>query len=126
MIQSDVTAQTQRLKNADVDVLIAYAIPPQAASMVKAARETLNWDVPILVSGINCSDIFILLAGAKDAEGIVSVVFGPMVSQTDHPAVQKYQKIWDKFGSGGDVQQLRLLRHVRRRDDGASSGDGRP
>ena len=99
-IQSDVTAQTQRLKNANVDVLVAYAIPPQAASMVKAARETLNWNVPIVVSGINCSDIFVLLAGAKDAEGVVSVVFGPQVYQTDHPAVQKYAKIWEKYGTG--------------------------
>ncbi|MBE3110080.1 MAG: ABC transporter substrate-binding protein [Acidobacteria bacterium] len=100
VIQSDVTAQTQRLKNAHVDVLVAYAIPPQAANMVHAARETLSWDVPILVSGINCSDIFILLAGAENAEGIVSVVFGPQVYQTEHPAVQKYQKIWEKFGNG--------------------------
>jgi branched-chain amino acid transport system substrate-binding protein len=108
VIQSDVTAQTERLNNANVDVLIAYAIPPQAASMVKAARETLNWDVPIIVSGINCSDIFILLAGAKDAEGIVSVVFGPMVSQTDDPAVQKYQKVWDKFGNGGPLSNFSM------------------
>jgi branched-chain amino acid transport system substrate-binding protein len=100
VIQSDVTAQTQRLKNAGVDVLVAYAIPPQAASMVKAARETLHWDVPIVVSGINCSDIFIALAGAQDAEGVVSVVFGPQVYQTDHPAVQKYSKIWAKYGNG--------------------------
>ncbi len=106
VIQSDVTAQTERLKNANVDVLIAYAIPPQAASMVKAARETLSWDVPILVSGINCSDIFVALTGAKDAEGVVSVVFGPMVSETDNPAVQKYQKIWDKFGSGGALSNF--------------------
>jgi ABC-type branched-subunit amino acid transport system substrate-binding protein len=106
VIQSDVTAQTERLKKANVDVLIAYAIPPQAASMVKAARETLSWDVPIIVSGINCSDIFILLASAKDAEGIISVVFGPMVSQTDDPAVQKYSKIWDKFGNGGALSNF--------------------
>ncbi|MGD0766084.1 MAG: ABC transporter substrate-binding protein, partial [Dehalococcoidia bacterium] len=72
----------------------------QAASMVKAARETLNWDVPIVVSGINCSDIFILLASAKDAEGVVSVVFGPMVYQTENPAVQKYSQIWAKYGTG--------------------------
>ncbi len=105
-IQSDMTAQTERLKKANVDVLIAYAIPPQAASMVKAARETLNWNVPILVSGINCSDIFTLLAGPKDAEGVVSVVFGPMVSQTDNPPVQKYSKIWDKFGNGGALSNF--------------------
>ena len=99
-VQTDVTAQTQRLKNAGVDVIATYSIPPQAASLVKAARETLNWDVPIIVSGINCSDIFVALAGAQNAEGIVSVVFGPQVYQTDHPAVQKYEKIWEKYGNG--------------------------
>ena len=68
VVQSDVTAQTQRLKNDGVDVIAVYAIPPQAASLVKAARETLNWDVPIIVSGINQSDIFVALAGANNAE----------------------------------------------------------
>jgi len=99
-VQFDVTAQTQRLKNAGVDVIAAYAIPPQAASLVKTARETLNWDVPIIVSGINCSDIFVLLAGAKNAEGVVSVVMGAQISQTDDPGIPKYTKIWEKYGNG--------------------------
>jgi ABC-type branched-subunit amino acid transport system substrate-binding protein len=98
--QSDVTAQTQRLKNAGADVVAVYAIPPQAASLVRAARETLNWDVPIVVSGINCSDIFIALAGAKDAEGVVSFTFGHQAYETELPGVQKYEKIWDKFANG--------------------------
>jgi ABC-type branched-subunit amino acid transport system substrate-binding protein len=108
VIQPDVTAQTQRLKADGVDVVAAYAIPPQAASMVKAARETLNWYVPIIVSGINCSDIFILLAGAKDAEGVVSAVFGPQVYNTDYPGIQKYEKIWEKTGTGEPFNNFAL------------------
>jgi len=107
-VQFDVTAQTQRLKNAGVDVIAAYAIPPQAASLVKTARETLNWDVPIIVGQVNCSDIFVLLAGAKNAEGIVSVIFGKQAYDTGDPGVQKYQKIWAKYGTGGDINNFAL------------------
>jgi branched-chain amino acid transport system substrate-binding protein len=105
-VQPDVSAQTQRLKNAGADVIAAYAIPPQAANMVKTARETLSWDVPIIVSGINCSDIFIALAGAQDAEGIVSAVFGPQVYNTDYPGVVKYQKVWAKYGNGDPLSNF--------------------
>jgi ABC-type branched-subunit amino acid transport system substrate-binding protein len=99
-VQFDVTAQTQRLRNAGVDVIAAYAIPPQAASLVKTARETMNWDVPIIVGQVNCSDIFVLLAGPKNAEGVVSVVMGAQISQTDDPGIPKYTKIWEKYGNG--------------------------
>ncbi|MGA2285864.1 MAG: ABC transporter substrate-binding protein [Dehalococcoidia bacterium] len=100
VVQSDVTAQTQRLKNDGVDVVAVFAIPPQAASLTKVARETLNWQVPIVVSGINCSNIFVLLATAKDAEGVVSFTFGRQASEPDQLGVQKYAKIWDKFQNG--------------------------
>jgi len=98
--QSDVTAQTERLKNDGVDVVAIFAIPPQAASLTKVARETLNWQVPIVVSGINCSDIFVLLATAKDAEGVVSYTFGRQASEPQDPGVQKYEQIWNKFQNG--------------------------
>ena len=65
VVQSDVSAQTQRLKNAGADVVAVFAIPPQAASMVNTARDTLSWDVPIVVSNINCSDIFVALAAQE-------------------------------------------------------------
>jgi branched-chain amino acid transport system substrate-binding protein len=106
--QSDVSAQTQRLKNAGAEVLVAFAIPPQAASMVKTARETLAWDVPIIVSGINCSELFIMLAGVQDAEGVISYTFGIQAYATDDPGVQKYEKIWAKYGTGGDLTNFEL------------------
>jgi len=106
--QADVSAQTQRLKTAGAEVVAVFAIPPQAASLVKTARETLGWDVPIIVSGINCSDIFILLAGARDAEGVVSFTFGHQAYETELPGTQKYQKIWDKYGNGGALSNFEL------------------
>jgi len=108
VVQPDVTAQTQRLKNAGVEVIAFYGIPPQAASLVKAARETLNWDVPIIVSGINCSDIFVLLAGAEAAEGIESFTFGHQAYEPEIPGVQKYMKIWDKTGTGEPLSNFAL------------------
>jgi branched-chain amino acid transport system substrate-binding protein len=110
VVQSDVTAQTQRLKNDGVDVVAVFAIPPQAASLTKAARETLNWQVPIVVSGINCSDIFILLAGAKDSEGVISYTFVRQTYEPEIPGVQKYTKIWEKFQNGttGPINNFEL------------------
>jgi ABC-type branched-subunit amino acid transport system substrate-binding protein len=98
--QWDVTAQTQRLKNANPDVVAAYAIPPPAASMVKVAREVLDWDVPFVVTGVNVSEIFAQLAGAQNAEGMVSVVFGKQLYQTDDPGVQLHLQIMKDFGQG--------------------------
>ena len=108
-IQADVSAQVGRLKNAGVEVIGAYTIPPQGASLVKTAREVLDWDVPIIVTGVDCSDIFIALAGAENAEGIVSVVFGPQVYQTDNPAIQKHLEIMEKYGQGIPASNFSLF-----------------
>jgi branched-chain amino acid transport system substrate-binding protein len=99
-INFDATAQTQRLRNAGAEVIIAFAIPPQAASLVKTARETLNWDVPILVSGIDVSQIFLDLAGAQNSEGIVSIVMGHQIYETDQPGVKLHIEIMQKYGGG--------------------------
>jgi ABC-type branched-subunit amino acid transport system substrate-binding protein len=94
----DATAQTQRLRNAGAEVVIAFAIPPQAASLVKTARETLNWDVPVLVSGIDASEIFLQLAGGNNAEGVVSIVMGHQITDTDQPGIQQHIAIMKQYG----------------------------
>ena len=104
----DVTAQTQRLKAANPDVIFAQAVPPQAASLVKAARETMNWNVPIVVTGVVVTDIFIQLAGVQNAEGVVSVVFGKQIYQTDDPGVQRVIQIYKDFGPGGEASNFTL------------------
>jgi len=106
--QWDVTAQTQRLKNANPDVVAAYGIPPPVASMVKVARETLNWDVPFVTTGVVVSEIFTQLAGAENAEGMVSVVFGKQLYQTDDPGVQLHIQIMKDFGQGVAPQNYTL------------------
>jgi ABC-type branched-subunit amino acid transport system substrate-binding protein len=110
--QWDVTAQTQRLKNANPDLVVAYAIPPPAANLTKVAREVLNWDVPILVSGVSVADIFISLAGAQNAEGVVSVVFARQVYDTEDPGVQQHVQIMQQFGQGVPASNFTLYGQV--------------
>ena len=100
VIVSDVSAQTERLKAAGADVVAFIGIPPQAASLVTTARQTLSWNVPIILDATNTGDIFIALATPQNAEGIMSSTFGYQVENTDVPGVQKYEKIWDKFQNG--------------------------
>jgi len=105
---ADVAAQTQRIKNAGVDVVVSVAGPVQSASLVKMAREVLAWDVPILVSGVDVSDIFIWLAGAENAEGIISVVFGHQVYETDIPGIQKHIEIIKKYATNVEPSNFTL------------------
>ncbi len=104
----DVTAQAQRLKAANPDVIFVQAVPPPAASLVKVARETLNWDVPIVVTGVVQTDIFIQLAGAENAEGVVSVVFARQVYQTDDPGIQRHIQIMKDFGNGVEASNFTM------------------
>jgi ABC-type branched-subunit amino acid transport system substrate-binding protein len=98
--ETDLTSHVQRVRNAGADVVVAYTLPPQGANVVKVAREVLNWDAPIVVTGVDATDIFISLAGAKNAEGVVSVVFGKQVYQTDDPGIAKHIEIVNKYGGG--------------------------
>ncbi len=104
----DVTSQTQRLRAAGADVLIAYAIPPQAANMVKVAREVLTWDVPIVVSGINAAGIFIDLAGRQNVEGVVSVVFGHQLFEKDNPGIQRHIALMQKYAPDVEISNFTL------------------
>ena len=106
VIDWDMAAETQRLKNAGAEVVAAYAVAPAAASLVKTARETLNWDVPFVITGVNAVDIFIQLAGADNAEGVVSVVFGHQVYDTDDPGVKKHYEVMEKYGQGVPVSNF--------------------
>jgi len=110
--QWDVTAQTQRLKAANPDVIVGYNIPPVAASLVKTAREVLNWDVPMVFSGDQVGELFIQLAGAQDAEGAVSAVFGTMLYHTEDPGVQRHIQIMKDFGQGVEASNFTLYGQV--------------
>jgi branched-chain amino acid transport system substrate-binding protein len=105
---ADVSAQTQRLRSGGAEVVVSLAGPLMSASLVQTARSVISWDAPILVSGVDCSDIFIQLAGADNAEGVVSVVFGHQVYETDNPGIQKHYEIMNKYASGVIVSNFTL------------------
>jgi len=104
--ETDLTPHVQRLRNAGADVVMTYTLPPQGANVVKVAREVLNWDVPIVVTGVDATDIFIDLAGARNAEGIVSVVFGKEIYQTDDPGITKHIETMKQYGGGVPASNL--------------------
>jgi len=94
---TDLTPQMQRAKNAGAEVVAVYAVPTTAANAIKVAREVLAWDVPILITGVAATDITIALAGPQNAEGVVSVVFGHQIYETDYPGVAKHIEIMTKY-----------------------------
>jgi hypothetical protein len=64
--------------------------------------------VPVVVTGVVITDIFIQLAGAQNAEGVVSVVFGKQIYQTDDPGVQQHIQIMKDFGNGVEASNFTL------------------
>jgi len=77
VIQSDVTAQVQRLRNDNVDLVVFWGAPVQAGSLLKVSRETLSWNVPIIMCSVTASiDIVAALGGYDNAEGVISAIYG--------------------------------------------------
>lgn len=99
----------QRLKAANVDVIALYSMPVQAASAFKVARETLNWEVPIVVSGVDAVEVVAKLAGYDNIEGAVSVVFGHQAFEKDNAGVAKHWEMMSKYAPGIAVDNLTLL-----------------
>jgi len=95
--QFDLTTQMQRLKNDNPDFVDLMANPGAAASAIKVAREVLSWDVPIITSAVSAVELTVDLAGAKNAEGIVSLTTGKMISEEDDPGVQRHIEIMKEF-----------------------------
>jgi ABC-type branched-subunit amino acid transport system substrate-binding protein len=107
--QTDVTAQAQRLRNQNVDVIAMYGMPAQTASLFRVCRQTLNWDVPIIVSGVDAAEVVARLAGYDNIEGTVSVVFGHQAFETEVPGIEKHRKIMAKYAPNVPVDNLTLL-----------------
>jgi ABC-type branched-subunit amino acid transport system substrate-binding protein len=98
--QGDLIAQVQRLKNENVDVIAAYTMPIQVGSVIKGAHETLSWDVPIVITGVDAVEVVAALAGLDNIEGTVSVVFGHQVFEKDEPGIAQHWDIMAKYAPG--------------------------
>lgn len=98
--QSDVTAQVQRLENAGADIIICWSQPVQAANMMRTARETLSWDVPMMINSTNALDITATLAGYDNIEGVVSAQIGLQAWETQYSAITDRKEIMAKYAPG--------------------------
>jgi len=107
--QGDLIAQVQRLKNENVDVIAGMAMPIQAASVMKGAHETLNWDVPILITGVSAVEVVARLAGLDNIEGTVSVVFGHQAFEKDVPGIAEHYEIMAQYAPGVTPTNLTLV-----------------
>jgi branched-chain amino acid transport system substrate-binding protein len=106
--QTDVSAQMGRLKADGVDVVGFYGMPAQAAGGIKYARETLNWDVPFVITGVDAVEIVAQLTGIDNIEGTVSVVYGHQAFETQYPNVQEHHDIMAKYAPDTPVDNLTL------------------
>jgi ABC-type branched-subunit amino acid transport system substrate-binding protein len=106
--QGDLIAQVQRLKNENVDVIAAYAMPIQVASAIKGAHETLGWNVPFVITGVDAVEIVGALAGGKNIEGTISVVFGHQALEKDLPGIKGHWDMMAKYAPGVTPSNLTL------------------
>jgi ABC-type branched-subunit amino acid transport system substrate-binding protein len=106
--QSDLIGQVQRLKNENVDVIAAYAMPVQVASVIKGAHETLSWDVPIVITGVDAVEIVGALAGLDNIEGTISVVFAHQAFEKEVPGIAQHWDIMAKYAPGKTPNNLTL------------------
>jgi branched-chain amino acid transport system substrate-binding protein len=95
--QSEVTAQVQRLKADNVDVMAFWGGPVQASNMIKTARQLLNWDVPMIINGTNALEIVAQLAGYDNIEGTVSAMLGHQAWETNIPGIAKRKELMAKY-----------------------------
>jgi branched-chain amino acid transport system substrate-binding protein len=107
--ENDLSAQVSRLKNQNVDVMAIYAEPIQATSAIKNAHETLNWKVPVVITGVDAVEIVGALAGYDNIEGAVSVVYGHQAFEKDVPGIAQHWDVMAKYGAGKTPDNLTLV-----------------
>jgi branched-chain amino acid transport system substrate-binding protein len=107
--ENDLAAQVSRLKNQNVEVMAIYGEPIQATSAIKNAHETLNWDVPVVITGVDAVEIVGALAGYDNIEGAVSVVYAHQAYEKDNPGVAQHYEIMAKYGAGKTPTNLTMV-----------------
>lgn len=108
-VNTDMTAQVQRLRNEGIDVLVGYTLPSQAANIIRTARATLEWDVPIIFTGVIADPSTIALAGgAENAAGVITTAYLTPLNVSDDPGIQKHIEIMEQFGGGTAASNLSI------------------
>lgn len=98
--QTDMTSQVQRLQNEGATVVAAYALPRQAGSLVSVARQTLEWDVPIIVSGVVADQVTIALmnnAVPGTSVGVVTAAYLKPLETAGDAGIEKHKEILAQY-----------------------------
>jgi branched-chain amino acid transport system substrate-binding protein len=110
---SDSTAQLQRLKTENVDAVMFFGTALPGASMIKTIRETLSWDVQILMNEGSAPQAIGRLCGYNNLVGIIttSITEATVLDETEktkqsEELFHKYQPdapqtYWDGMGAAG-------------------------
>lgn len=95
--QTDMTSQVQRLQNSGATLVVGYVLPRQAGSLVSVARSQLNWDVPIMVSGVVADQLTIALMGAANAEGVITTAYYKPLETEGDPGIELHKQIMAQY-----------------------------
>jgi branched-chain amino acid transport system substrate-binding protein len=107
--QSEVSAQVQRLQADNADVIAFWGGPVQAANMIKTARATLAWDVPMIVNSTNALEIVAQLAGYENIEGTVSAMIGHQAWELDNPGIAARKALMAKYAPDVPFDNMSLV-----------------
>ena len=108
-VDPDVDSQMDSLRAAGADVVVVYTLPPQAAAAVSHARSDLDWDVPIVISGVDANEITILLAGGGEImEGVVSASIFRQAHETDDPGIAAHLDLLRDYADGMGANYLTI------------------
>ena len=98
--QTDMTSQVQRLQNAGATVVAAYALPRQAGSLVAVARQQLEWDVPIIVSGVVADQLTVALMNngvPGTSVGVVTAAYLKPLETAGDEGIEQHKTILAQY-----------------------------
>jgi ABC-type branched-subunit amino acid transport system substrate-binding protein len=106
----DLTQQVQRVQNDGADLVAVYSLPQQAASVMRTAREQLNWDAPLIFSGVVADPVTIQLAqGVTNSDGAITTAYLRPLNQADDPGIVQHQEIMAEYQPDATVSNLSIF-----------------
>ncbi len=102
---TDVASQVTRLKGANVDVLVFFGGALPGASMIKTVRETLSWDVQLIMNEGSGAPAIASLVGANNLVGIITPNIFASTDIDKTPKFQELKQIFNQYEPGSNWDQ---------------------
>ena len=105
-VNNDLTSQVQRVLNDGATVIAIFALPRQAGSVVKVAREQLGFDGPVIASGVAADELTLALMGGDEVENVFTIAYlRPLATEND-AGIEKHKEIMAEYGEGTSPSNL--------------------